>query len=472
MNFRFSMVFTLLMIGIFSVNAQSTSIKVKIDGFEQDTLYLAVNYGKTQYMQDTAVVQKDGTFVFGNEEPFPAGIYLVVLPPDNNYFQVLITEEEQNFSLTTELAALSEKIEFEGSPENKLFYEYLAFLNKQGTKAESIKGELENLGEGDAKKEKLQGELENIDALVVRKQEEIVAQHPKSFTAAIVKANISIDMPDFEGAENEVREKQWRFTQGHYFDNIDLADQRMLRTPFLFDRIDFFVNKLQVRHPDTLANAVINVLEKMKPAEESFKYYLIHYLNEFANSKFVGMDAAYVALVEKYYATGQAPWTEAEQLEKIVDNAKALKPLLIGKIAPDLMLKTRAGEVFNLHGIESPYTVLYFWRYDCGVCKKSTPKMKEFFDNFKDKGVKLVAVCSKTGNDVPACWEYVDENEVADWIHAFDPTYRFSTVYNIKSTPQIYILNKDKEIISKRIAAEQLEEVMTQIIQMDSETKD
>jgi len=247
----------------------------------------------------------------------------------------------------------------------------------------------------------------------------------------------------------------------------------MLRTPFFFDRIDYFVNKLQVRHPDTLAKAAIKVLDQMKPAEETFKFYLIHYLNEFAGSQYVGMDAAYVRLVEEYYASGDAKWTAPDQLQKIVDNAKALKPLLIGKIAPDLNLKKMDGTKFNLHGIESPYTVLYFWRYDCGVCKKSTPHMKEFYEAFKDRGVKLIAVCAKYASDVPECWKYVEENEVGDWIHAADPynLSKFDRIYNLKSTPQVYILDDKKEIISKRIAAEQMTEVMEQIIEMREKEK-
>lgn len=82
----------------------------------------------------------------------------------------------------------------------------------------------------------------------------------------------------------------------------------------------------------------------------------------------------------------------------------------------------------------------------------------------------MVAVCRKFGKDVPECWKYADENGTADWIHASDP-YGFTNVYYIKSTPQIFILDKNKEIISKRIAAEQLEEVMDRIIEMKQKEK-
>jgi hypothetical protein len=39
--------------------------------------------------------------------------------------------------------------------------------------------------------------------------------------------------------------------------------------------------------------------------------------------------------------------------------------------------------------------------------------------------------------------------------------------YYVKSTPQIYILDKDKKIIMKRIAADQLDTVMDEIIKTD-----
>ena len=209
----------------------------------------------------------------------------------------------------------------------------------------------------------------------------------------------------------------------------------------------------------------------MEPAEETFKYYLIHFLNAYAKSKLVGMDAVYVHLVEKYYAAGKAPWTDEEQLKKIVDNAAKLKPLLIGKTAPNFATQKQDGSKVALHDVDSEYTVLYFWRYDCGHCKKSTPVMNEFYKKYKDKGVKIFAVCAKFTDEVPECWDYINDNEINDWIHVVDPYLRskFMDLYDIESTPQIYVLDKDKKILSKKIGAEQLEELMDNIIKMKEE---
>jgi thiol-disulfide isomerase/thioredoxin len=414
---------------------------------------------------DTA--QADGgQFMFEGEEPLEPGVYLVVMAPDNSFFQILVTEEEQQFAFRTSKDAPSADMKLEQAPDNQLFYDYMQFLDKQKPAAEEIAKAME--GASEKEKERLEARRAKLDEKVKSYQETLIAKHPNTLTAAIIKANLPLEMPEFEGTEEEVQRKRWRYSQKHYFDNVDLADPRMLRTPFLFQRVDHYVNKLQVQHPDTIARAVEYVLEEMRPAEESFKYYLIHFLNEAAKSKMVGMDAAYVYLVDKYYATGQAPWTDEEQLEKIIDNAKALKPLLIGKIAPDIQLQTKEGKPRSLHEVDSEYTILYFWRYDCGHCKKSTPDMKAFYEKFKDKGVTLVSVCTKFTDEIEGCWDYIDENEIGDWMHLVDPYHRsrYMKVYNIKSTPQLYILDRNKEILSKRIGAEQLEEVMDRIIEM------
>jgi thiol-disulfide isomerase/thioredoxin len=251
---------------------------------------------------------------------------------------------------------------------------------------------------------------------------------------------------------------------------MDLSDGRFLRTPFLFERINTYVSKLQVQVPDSLTKAIDFVLERTKKAPESFRYFAVHYLNEYANSKFVGMDAVYVHLAEKYYATGQAPWVDSTQLAKIVENAVSLKPILIGKTAPNIKMQLRDGTPVTLHEIKSPYIVLYFWRYDCGHCKESTPDMKAFYEEYKNKGVKIFAVCVKFNDEIGDCWKYVDENQLDGWIHTVDPYLRskFYTLYNVKTTPQIFILDKDKKIISKGIGAPQLKEVMGKIMAFDN----
>lgn len=477
----FTLILTIL-IATAATAQQGYDIKIKIDGFQEEEMYLGYFYADKQYLRDTVQKNSEGYFNFKNEEALPAGVYLVLLPPDNQWFQVLVDEGEQAFTIETAFPDLAGNVKVTGSKDNQLLYEYLDFLNQQRPASEELNGQLKTAREAGGNTEEIVKQLEAINQKVMDYQGNLVKKHPNTLTAALVKANMPLDEPATLKKKDPSQEDQlarWRWNQQHYFDNINLADERMVRTPFLFQKVNDYVDKMVVQHPDTISIAIDRVLNLMKPAPETFKYYLVHFLNKFAASKIVGMDAVYVHIVDNYYAKGLAPWTEEAQLEKIVDNAEKLKPILIGKTAPDIALEKKDKQRFNLHDVESPYTVLFIWDPDCGHCKKSMPDVKKFYEEYKDKGIEIFAVCNKNakrdddGNitleEVEKCWEYIDENEIGDWINLVDPynRSRYKSKYFIQSTPQIFVLDKDKKIISKRIAAEQLGEVMDQIILMD-----
>jgi thiol-disulfide isomerase/thioredoxin len=210
----------------------------------------------------------------------------------------------------------------------------------------------------------------------------------------------------------------------------------------------------------------------VEPSEETYKFYLIHFLNEYAKSKFVGMDAVYVHIGEKYYCSGKAWWVDEEQLNKICSNVEKLKPILIGKVAPNIAVQRKDGTTISLHDVKSDFTVLFFWDPECGHCKKSIPDVVKFYDKFSSKGVEIFAVCTKTGTDTKGCWDAIEERDMAKWINTTDPFLKskYKTLYDIRTTPKIFVLDKDKKIISKGIGGEQLEEVLENaIINMEKE---
>lgn len=459
--------FTLLLIlfvGLLSAQSLTTQIQFEIEGYEEDFMAIANNLLDNQYIVDTVWRDDNGDYIYEREEAMSPGIYLAVMAPQNDYFQFLVTEEEQKFSIKNSVADQVKGAEIEGSQENIHFFNYLGYLQEAGERNQAMRAQLESEELSMADKTRLERELSELDEQVKAHQAEWLETAPDSYVAAIIKANENVEPPSFEEISDTDarRSAQLRYLQEHYLDNLDLKDPRLLRTPFLFQRINFFVERLHVQAPDSISVAIDRVLERMDPESETFKYYLIHYLNKAANSEFVGMDAIYVHLIDNYYAKGLAPWTEEEQLASFLDNANRLRPLLIGEIAPDIQMQTREGNSISLHEVESEYTVLYFWRYDCGHCKESTPFMKEFYEKWQERGVTLFAVCAKNADDVGECWEYVDEKEIGDWLHTVDPYLRsrYAVKYDLQTTPQIYVLDANKEIISKRISAEQLDELM------------
>lgn len=458
-------------------------IKVKIDGFQQKEAYLGYYFGDKQYLKDTAYVEPDGKFYFEGNEKLAPGMYLIVLPPDNQFIQLLVDENNQWFTLETKLSDLAGSVKITGSDDNKLFYEYLKFITDRRPKADDLKKQIDAAGDDAKKKEKLQEKIDALDGEVLTYQKDLIAKHPKSMSAKVIKANMPLTPPSFEGEQKDKDLKSFYWMRSHWFDGVDLADPTMVRTPFLFPKVGHYVNKMTVQHPDSIIIAIDEVLQKMKPAEDNFKFYLIHFLNEFAKSNIVGMDAVYVHIAQKYYKAGLAPWTDEDQLKKIIENADRLAPLLIGKVAPNIEMQTQQGEKIWLHDFKSPITVLFFWDPDCGHCKKASPEMVKFAQDFKDKGVSIFAICTAlatrddagnlTMKEVDKCWTTVEERGMGIFFNAVDPYHRskYKTIYDLKTTPQIFVLDADKTILSKRIGAEQLPEVVGHILEVKNKAK-
>lgn len=438
-------------------------IEVTLAHADHDTLRLAYYFGKSQYLKDTAILEK-GKFVFTGDSALAPGVYLLVVPPDNKFIHILVDEREQHFSASFDLENIVPSARFKGSKESELYYDYLRKLETRRPRAEELR---KLMVEDSLQKATYETELTALNAEVKVLQDDIIRKNPASLTAMLIKANQEVPIPAFDGlAEQERKLKEFAYFKAHYFDAFDLTDPRAIRTGMIHTKVDFYMQKLTYPFADSQIVSIDYLLEKMSANREAFEYYLVYFFNEAIKSNRVGMDAVYVHLIDTYYATGRAQWVEQEQLDKMIAQANVTRPLLIGKIAPDLELFRQDGSKVAIHNIQADYIVLFFWDPECGHCKKSIPVMIDFYKTFKPRGVEIMAVCTKTGSDISSCWSSIAERGMDIWMNVTDQYLksRYKTIYDIKTTPQIFILDKDKKIILKKISAEDLPSAMEGIL--------
>ena len=102
------------------------------------------------------------------------------------------------------------------------------------------------------------------------------------------------------------------------------------------------------------------------------------------------------------------------------------------------------------------------------------PGYVQFEKEFRDKGVKVLAVCSKLKDKTATCWDAIEEKGMEKFINAGDENHRsrFKIKYNVRTTPKVFILDKDRKILMKNIGAEQLSEVMHNIMEVDQFNQD
>ncbi len=454
----------LLFYGLVTAN-EGHQINVSIKGQSNTEYYLAYHFGNRQYLKDTAQVNLAGQAVFSGPERLKPGLYLVVMEDDRNF--ELIIDHNQFFSVSVDPDDFTGSATFANSPDNEAFYDYIRFLGKKGKERQALESEMDREETGPDRQHEIREALTEMDQEVQQKQNRLIDDHPDALLSLIILAqrDPEISAPPTLPDGSIDRQKMYQLYKQHFFDNIDFTDDRILQTPVYHARLRVFFNNVLMQHPDSIIVEADRVLEKSRANKEMFKYTVWFITNNAESSPMMGMDAVFVHMVENYYMTGEVDWMEEERLQRIISRAMDMKPLLLGKVAPDIRVYDPEGNPVVLHDVEADYLIVYFWDSECGFCRQATPALKEAYRNLQGEGVKVFSVNTETDRDK---WLRVISDYQLDWIHANDAQNRsgFRDKYNIFAIPQFFILDEDKKILAKDIGVEHIEQFIRHKMQI------
>lgn len=443
-------------------------IDINIDNYENDSLVLGYFLGDKQLVKDTLIASKKGKFELKGKDTLNTGLYLLLTIPDNQIIQFIINEEDPEFKISYDFNDKT-KVTYKGCQENETFNAYVTAVNRLRPRAQVLRDTIIALKEKEQDYTQFDKELNEIDNQIQGIQDDIMNNHPNSVGAKILRSNMEIEVPDFPDAENSELSR-YLYYKSHYFDNIDLGDPVSLRIGILSNKVDNYIEKLTAKHPDSIIASVDLILEKMEPAEDTYRFYLSTLLNKYSKSKIISYDEVYVHMVDKYYSQGKTPWVDEETLLKIQDQANKIRPTIIGNIGADLTVFAEDGKTpITLSEIDYEYLILFFWAPDCGHCSKAMPTYVELNERWKDSGVKVFAICTKHKEKTKNCWEKLEEKNMTGFINGADQYHRsrFKMKYNVSKTPKTFILNKEREILIKDLGADQIEEVLIDLIKQD-----
>lgn len=431
--------------------AQGYHITLHVNGYRDTDVYLGNYFGKQTYLADTARLNGNGTTVFQGKEKLPGGIYFVLLPDKQKYFEILI-DRQQDFEISADTSDLMHKISFHHSEDNELFYRYNRFLAGRQQEINAAKEK----GEDSVKIKSLEKET---GEQVQQYRKDYVRDHPQTMLAMIFRLMEEPVIPPIP-KDSHVKEDStfaYRYYKTHFWDHVNFSDERMLRTPILEARLSKYFSQLVYPVPDSVNMEADRLIARAKANKEVFKFVLWWLTHTYEASPYMGMDAVFVHLVEKYYIPGDAWWLTKDQLDKIIKRAYEIAPNLIGQKAPDLALKDAGMEPVSLYGTRARYTLLVFWDPTCGHCQKEIPVLDSLYEkNWKSRNVKIFGV--RTGGTKDEWLKFIKDHHLEDWINTWDPDEQsnYHRLYDVYSTPLIYVLDENKKILAKRLDPEQV----------------
>jgi peroxiredoxin len=442
------------------------NIVIKVENPTDSAAFLANYYGKKQYYTDTAYLNSKGEYIFQGEEKLQGGIYSIIFNKES-YFEFLVSD--QNFTLSTNKPGFVKNMKVQGSKENEKFFHYFSFLGDQQEKNKALNSKLTE-AKTSTDSSLVKKEIKNIGVEINNYREKVITENPDMFVSTLFKTMQEPQIPEQPEGNNDSL-FAYNFFKKHYFDNLNFADNRLVRTPLMEGKIIYYMDKLTMQVPDSIIASIDVIANLAKTDDENFRFSIITLLNKYANSKIMGMDAVYVHIAEKYYLSGDAYWIDDAEKIRFEERVRTLKPILIGEKAPKITLSDPNNQPVSLYDINKDFTILYFYDVDCSHCKKTTPVLKEFYDQRKAESIEVMAIYTQHEMDK---WEkYMLDNSL-NWINVVDQQYLsdFREKYDIKSTPQIYILDKDKKIILKNIGVNQLPGIFDQLIEQKKQTEE
>lgn len=455
-------ILSLFLISTLDSQGSGFELKVKLPSVANGEVILTHYYASNILVYDTIRLDVAGNGILVRDTLLPQGIYKIYLNQDNHFDFLLGAEqkvslESPDFNQTN--------VQVEGAIESVEFMKYLNWITglqekrmtlekKRGEKSGQEKAAIEN---------QLAGLNEQVHAYWKSKYDE----YPGSFLGTFLMSNYfrelrEEDIPDEYKSNDSLKwVYQYNYIKNHYFEYYDLTDERMLFTPSIKPKLENYFDRVLLQMYDSVKPAAYEIIQKVEPHPRMYRFVVSHLLNSSLNSKIMGMDALFVDIAKDYYLSGKATWADKSTLDKIRENVLFLENNLVGKNARDFQMETDTGDPFRLYQLPAKYTVLVFFEPNCSHCREYVPQLyNEVYIPFRDKGFDVVAVYTMENKNE---WVgFLEKHQLHDWHNVWDQHHltRFKIVYDTRTTPSVYLLDKDKKIIAKRFTIDFLKEFL------------
>jgi hypothetical protein len=449
------------------------SIRLNLKPYTTGKVYLGYYYGKIKALADSAQLSSTSDGIFSGKDRLPGGVYFIVSPNRSILFELLI-DSQQHFSIAADTTNLPASVVFTGAPDNTVFQAYTRYAADKGREITADQASFAAArAKGDSATAKaVRGKMKQLDDGIQKYRQDLTDKYPQSLLATLFHV---LKEPVIPPASQQPGGKYdsgfaYRYFKSHYWDGISFTDERLTRTPVFEPRLDKYFKELVAPEADSIEKEVDRMLLEARVSKPMFQYLMVYFVQKYVNPEYMGQDAVFVHLFDKYINAGETDFFTEKYRQFLNNRAYSLMANQIGLPAPNLEMVDTTGALRPLYGVNAQFTVICFWDPTCSHCKIIVPELDSIFKaKWQKEGVQLYGVMVDGGKE--AWVQFIKDHNLTDWVHVYETKEHqeatekagqpgFRQLYDVYQTPTIYLLDKDKHIIAKKLSYEQLDEVI------------
>lgn len=467
------LLFPALLIAVLAAAQDGYEIKITLKPFKNEYIYLGHYSGKQMPIDDSVKLDANSQGVLKGPGKLGGGIYIIGYPSKNKFFELLL-DKQQHFSIIADTADLAKK-RFINSPDNDLFNDYQQYMSTKGKLIDSAtKGLKAAVSREDSAA--WNDLLKKVNKEISEYRKQVIAENPGNILSTLLHL---MEEPQVPPAEKHPGGKYdstfaYRYFKDHYWDDIHFWDERISRTPAaLFEaRLDKYFNTLVYPSPDSVIKEIDRMLGYASVSKELTRYLLVKFIGRYLNMKYMWEDAVFVHLFEKYFSQKEYDWLTPQGKKMITDRAYSLMANILGHPAENIILPDTAGAVQTLYAGTARFTLVCFWDPTCGHCKELLPVLDSMYlAKWKGMGTDIFAVAKETDGSKKDWLDFIHKQHIEAWTHVYyskeEEKMRinagvpgYSQLYDVQTFPTLYLLDKDKRIVAKKLTWQQVDEIM------------
>lgn len=424
------LLFLFIVNSLFSQYTITGQFKDNTKKFESMLLYK--NEGAFQYYKLNSAIDENGLFGFSLPENFEKGSYKLVFDSQNDkYVHIIFNNENITFVCNPE--DVVNTITFFESEENTLYFDYIRAMNTQYIELD----EIQDLCYGEPKNSKLKKEY-GLKLLEITAFQEHFEEKSKD---KLVHHFIVANKKHLSEKPLESRSDYYKYMKDNFLNAIDFQNPALRNSSFLLNRTNDYIFDLNEAvsnfdYSNLDFGMVDFALEKIE--ESKFKNELIYSIT---NSAFDPYSSQYDFLLEYIFNNYYKKLPAKAKNENFTKMVEGKLNAIVGKKATDITIgKT------SLYSLKADSFLVIFWSTTCSHCLKEIPKVYEMLSDNKSIEVVLVGLeeeYSDWENVVKSFPKWKNVRANGKW------TNKYAKAYNVKGTPAYFILDKDKNIVSK-----------------------